>query len=395
MRNSGWRDFWVRALSGFSSLALAILLYFFMLRLGDIVNALKWFLGILTPFLMGGLIAYLLKSPCNFFKRFYEKHLPKKLKKRADGLAITTIVVLTIAVLYLLLALMLPQLVDSVTLIVRAAPDAFDAVSDWLMKFTAGNPDVQTYLNKVLNGIGSGVTAWLEKDLLANLQMVLGSFANTASSVLTGLYQFFISLVVCVYLLAERKHLSRNSKTVLYAVIPSRTADKILRELALVDRTFSGFFEGKIVDSAIIGAICYMFCLIMSCFTHFPNGVLISVIIGVTNIIPYFGPLIGAIPATLLVLTTGPVNCLIFLAFILILQQFDGNFLGPKLLSGSVGLSGFWVLFSITVFGGMFGFIGILLGVPVFAVIYDIVRRLTIRGLRRRGRTDLIQPEND
>ena len=124
----------------------------------------------------------------------------------------------------------------------------------------------------------------------------------------------------------------------------------------------------------------------MSFVTDFPNAVLISVIIGVTNIIPYFGPFIGAIPSALLILITSPVNCVIFLIFIIILQQFDGNILGPRLLAGSVGLSGFWVLFSITLFGGVFGFAGVLIGVPVFAVIYDFIKKLVARGLRRHGK---------
>ena len=152
-----------------------------------------------------------------------------------------------------------------------------------------------------------------------------------------------------------------------------------------------GFFGGKILDSAIVGLICYIFCMVMTVVAGFQNAVLISVIIGVTNVIPYFGPFIGAVPAALLILISSPRNCLIFLIFIIILQQFDGNVLGPKLLAGSVGLTGFWVLFAITLFQGLFGFVGILAGVPVFAVIYDLARRWIVAGLRRHGKTDVLQ----
>ena len=165
----------------------------------------------------------------------------------------------------------------------------------------------------------------------------------------------------------------------------------MLREFSFIDRTFVGFFGGKILDSAIVGLICYIFCGIMTMAAGFQNAVLISVIVGVTNIIPYFGPFIGAVPSALLILISSPRNCVIFLIFIVILQQFDGNVLGPKLLADSVGLSGFWVLFSITLFQGLFGFVGILVGVPVFAVIYDMVRRGILRGLEKHGKLDVLR----
>ena len=140
-----------------------------------------------------------------------------------------------------------------------------------------------------------------------------------------------------------------------------------------------------------MGLICYVFCIVMTFTMGFPNAVLISVIVGVTNVIPYFGPYIGAVPSALLVLISGPVNCIIFIVFIIILQQFDGNILGPALLADSVGLTGFWVLFSITLFQGFFGFVGILVGVPVFAVIYDMIRRLVMLGLKKHGKTEFLQ----
>lgn len=175
-----------------------------------------------------------------------------------------------------------------------------------------------------------------------------------------------------------------------YALFKTELADKILRELKFIDKTFVGFFGGKILDSAIVGLICYAFCLIMSFITGFPNAMLVSVIVGITNVIPYFGPFIGAVPSALLILIDSPLNCVIFLVFIIILQQIDGNILGPMLLADSVGLTGFWVLFSITVFGGLFGFAGILVGVPVFAVIYDLIKRAVKKGLKKHGKLDVL-----
>ena len=200
-----------------------------------------------------------------------------------------------------------------------------------------------------------------------------------------------LGIIICVYLLAARKSFSRQGKALVYAAFKPEWAEAVLKELSFIDKTFVGFFGGKILDSAIVGLICYVFCAVMTAAAGFQNAVLISVIIGVTNVIPYFGPFIGAVPAALLILISSPRNCLIFLIFIVILQQFDGNILGPKLLAGSVGLTGFWVLFAITLFQGVFGFIGILVGVPVFAVIYDLVRRWIVMGLKKHGRLDMLQ----
>lgn len=230
-------------------------------------------------------------------------------------------------------------------------------------------------------------------DLIPTVQAIMNGFATTVGSVVGVLANVGIGMIICIYLLAGRKTFARQGKAVLYAVLKEEYADWILEELTFVDRTFVGFFAGKILDSAIVGLICYAFCLLMSFITDFPNAVLISVIIGVTNIIPYFGPFIGAIPSALLIFISSPINCVFFVIFIIILQQFDGNILGPRLLANSVGLTGIWVLFSITLFQGLFGFAGILIGVPSFAVIYDLIRRLVKRGLANKGKSYLLEGE--
>ena len=221
--------------------------------------------------------------------------------------------------------------------------------------------------------------------------VTVNSVVATVGSVLTVVKNIVLGIIICIYLLLGRKTFARHGRAVVYALLKPERAEKALKEISFIDSTFVGFFGGKILDSAIVGLICYIFCMIMSMTVGFQNAVLISVIIGVTNVIPYFGPFIGAVPAALLILISSPRNCLIFLIFIVILQQFDGNVLGPKLLAGSVGLTGFWVLFAITLFQGLFGFMGILVGVPVFAVIYDLVRRWLVSRLRRNGKTDVLE----
>ncbi len=386
MKKEEWKKIFYQSLTMFMSLALAIILFFVIWNFNHIRSSLYWVAGILTPFVYGGVLAYLLRTPCNFLQRKIEALLPDKKKGMANNMSVVFVLVLAALVLYLLLIMVIPEVARSIAVLANTIPQSIEQLSKWLAVELEGNEVIQSYVNTALLDVEKKLEAWMSTDLMPLLQGIMGGFANTVGSVFTLLKNLGIGLIICIYLLAGRKTFARQSKAVLYATLQPETADKILKEFVFVDKTFVGFFAGKILDSALVGLICYVFCLIMSFVTDFPNAVLISVIIGVTNIIPYFGPFIGAIPSALLILITSPLNCVIFLIFIIILQQFDGNILGPRLLAGSVGLSGFWVLFSITLFGGLFGFAGVLIGVPVFAVIYDLIKKLVARGLRRHGK---------
>ncbi len=196
---------------------------------------------------------------------------------------------------------------------------------------------------------------------------------------LRGLYNLIVGIIVSVYILAKLEFFNAGFKRLMYCIFTVEAADKIYDGIHFTDRTFMGFISGKLLDSAIIGLICYIFCAI----TNMPYALLVSVIIGVTNIIPFFGPIIGAVPTGLIILLTDPVKCLIFVIFIIILQQIDGNIIGPKILGNSTGISGFWVMFSIILGAGLFRFWGMLLGVPVFVVIFTLVNSLVKRKLER------------
>ena len=197
--------------------------------------------------------------------------------------------------------------------------------------------------------------------------------------VLKFVYNILIGLIVAVYVLHGRKRFGKQARLIVRSIFSDRWADRILEEVEFIDRMFGGFINGKILDSAIIGVLCYIACLIFK----FPSALLVSVIIGVTNVIPFFGPFIGAIPATLLILIQNPIKALWFVLFVLVLQQLDGNIIGPKILGNTTGLSSFWVLFAILLFGGLWGFVGMIVGVPLFSVIYDVIKKLVIHGLQR------------
>ncbi len=390
MRKEDWKRIFYQSLTGFVSLALAILLYFAIQKFGQISEAFHWILGVLKPFIFGGVLAYLLKTPCNFLEKRIEAVLPQKQKKMARGLTVLLVMILTFLIIYLLLSMVIPEMVSSIMILINAVPQKIDQFADWLTGMLDGNEVAQRYVNTGITSLENRLEQWAGSELLPTMQGMMGGFANTVGSVFGMISNAVIGLIICIYLLLDRKVLAGQAKLVLYAVFKEKWADKILEEVTFVDKTFVGFFGGKILDSAIVGVLCYIFCLIMTFAMDFPNAVLISVIVGVTNIIPYFGPYIGAVPSALLVLISSPLNCVIFIVFIIVLQQFDGNILGPKLLADSVGLTGFWVLFSITLFQGFFGFAGILVGVPVFAVIYDMIKRLVVIGLKKHGKLELL-----
>ena len=379
-----------QSLTGFLSLALAILLLFGLLRLDEIRQNFRWVMDILTPFLYGGTMAYLLKTPCGFLEGKIRAALPERYKKRAGLLAVTAVMLISALVLYLLLSMVIPEMVESIMALAVAVPQKVEELAQWVIAHLEGNEVLQNYVNNAFASMEQNLVGWATTDLVPTVQGMMGGVVTTVGSVLTVVKNIVLGIIICVYLLASRRTFARHAKALVYAAFKPEHADALLKEAAFIDNTFVGFFGGKILDSAIVGLICYVFCMIMTVAAGFQNAVLISVIIGVTNVIPYFGPFIGAAPAALLILISSPRNCLIFLVFIVILQQFDGNILGPKLLAGSVGLTGFWVLFAITLFQGLFGFIGILVGVPVFAVIYDLVRRWVVSGLKKHGKLDVL-----
>ncbi|MDO4344900.1 MAG: AI-2E family transporter [Eubacteriales bacterium] len=379
-----------RIAAGFAVLALAILFFFFLFRLDYLRGMVRRLFNIMMPFVYGGVMAYALRMPCNFFEKRLKKWLPGKLQKFAPGAAVFLSFFSAFLVIYFLLSMVLPQLVTSISGIINTLPGEITKFSRWLQVRLEEDSVLKSYLETSVNSITQRLQAWARGDLLPTLQSMMNGFTSTVTSVVTTIANLGIGLVVCMYTLNSRKTFARQGKAVLYSILKPKWAERVLREICYADEMFVGFFGGKILDSAIIGLLCYIFSLIFG----FPNAMLVSVIVGITNIIPYFGPYIGAVPSTLLILMVDPVKAVWFVVFIIILQQFDGNILGPRLLANSTGLSGFWVLFSITLFGGLFGFIGILTGVPVFAVIYDIIRKLVAVGLRKHGKEELMQQKN-
>ncbi len=275
--------------------------------------------------------------------------------------------------------MMIPELVSSIQNMMESLPEEIDAMTAWVEKIFNGDDQLAYTLNTIFAQLSKNVEHMVQQ-LIPELNIYVTSITTGVVSFVKIIVNFLIGLVVAIYLLMSKETFIGQGKKVVYAVFPSKIGNYITRTLRVSNEIFGGFISGKILDSAIIGVLCYVGLLALK----MPYSMLVAVIVGVTNVIPFFGPYIGAVPSFVLIALAEPVKGLYFLVFILVLQQLDGNFIGPKILGDSTGLSPFWVVFAILVGGGLFGFMGMLLGVPTFAVIYYLIRELVAYILRKR-----------
>ena len=380
-------------LAGFGAISLSILFFFLIYRFQGFGDAISKLTGILMPFIYGAVIAYLLKPVCNCVENFLRRLLPEKMGTAANMLAVTISLLFGILVVYALIMMIVPQLITSVTTLYYTARNNLNDFVDWAshQEIIASNQKLLDFIETSHDNLQDTLDHIVRTKLVPSMQSLLSGAALGVMSFVTFLKNIIIGLIVSVYLLASRKKFGQQGKLILYSLVKPRWANLIMEEIRYADRMFGGFINGKILDSAIIGVLCYIACLIFK----FPSALLVSVIIGVTNVIPFFGPFIGAIPATLLILIQNPIKALWFVLFVLVLQQVDGNIIGPKILGNTTGLSSFWVLFAILLFGGLWGFVGMIIGVPLFAVIYDVLKKFVFHGLRRNEEMELVTTYHD
>ena len=380
-------------LAGFGAIALSIIFFFLIYRFDGFGSAISTLTGILMPFIYGAVIAYLLKPVCNSIESFLRRFIPEKMNGLINALSVALTILFGLLLVYALVMMIVPQLITSVTTLYYTAQANITRFMNWAnhLEFIENNEQIMELLNSAYAALNTNLDTWIKNTLLPSMQNILSGAAIGVLNVVTVAKNLIIGIIVAVYMLASRKRFVQQGKLVLHSIVRPRWAQLITEEVKYADRMFGGFINGKIMDSAIIGVLCYIGCLIFK----FPSALLVSVIIGVTNVIPFFGPFIGAIPATLLILIQSPIKALWFVLFVLVLQQLDGNIIGPKILGNTTGLSSFWVLFAILLFGGLWGFVGMIVGVPLFAVIYDVIKKLVIHGLQRNQELTLLNSYHD
>ena len=367
--------------------AVTLLIFFCIYKFAALTAAVKKLIGILMPVLVGIVIAYVLSPLYNWLWRKILRLLHHTLKWHGRGaircagiLAMTATFLGAGAVLAGLLALIIPQIIMSVSSFASTLPSNLMHVSQSLQKLLANNPEIEeTAMSLYAQGV-SYIEEWIQNSFTPSMQDAMGYISIGVMSTVSFVKNFFIGLIVAVYLLSGKEKFLSQMTRCTYALFGARWGNVITEYARYANQVFIGFISGKLLDSLIIFLISVVVLNIM----NMPYAMLVSVIIGVTNIIPFFGPFIGAIPSFIIILINSPIQSLYFLIFVLALQQFDGNILGPKILGNSTGLPSFWVLFAILLFGGLFGFIGMLIGVPVFAVLTHIFKDILNRRLKQQ-----------
>lgn len=364
---------------------------FFFSNFDKVMGLIPLLVSILMPFICGAVIAYLLAPIVRQLEGFLTRHLDKngtgKHQSLFRNISIAVSLLVLLLLLFLLLMAVLPEVLSSITRIVREIPGALENFTEWLHTLDT-NETAHTLITNIeaaVDTVSSYISNFLEKVVIPNMETMVSRVTSSFISIFNVLKNFGLGCIISAYLLGSQEKFAAQVRLILYAILPVKGADWVLQEARVVDKMLIGFVYGKLLDSAIIGFICFVFTLV----TRMPYGLLVSIIVGVTNIIPFFGPYLGAVPSAILILTVSPEKCLLFIVFIIILQQIDGNVLGPKILGDRLGLSAFWILFSILLFGALWGVIGMLIGAPLFAVLYDLVRRFIISRLKKKGKDSL------
>ena len=376
---------------------IIILLFFVMLmiRADELAKGFGRLIDVLKPFIYGFVIAYLLKPVVDAVEKAVKDIIEKLFRKKVEGcrgVSIAITFVILVVVITLMFCAIIPGLITSIKVLIVKVPRSLREFEYWLTALIGeglGN-DLVSSLTGTIENAYEHIYESIQKFLLPNLENIVSQVAGGFGGMLGVLKNVIIGCVVAIYMLASWEKFGAQARIMLYGLVSEKPADWIYNELKLTNRLFGGFISGKLVDSAIIGVICFVVCALL----NMPYALLVSVIVGITNIIPFFGPYLGAVPSAILILTESPYKCVIFIVFIIILQQIDGNVIGPKILGDKVGVSSFWILFAILFFGSYWGVIGMIVGVPLFGVIYDLMKRIINFGLTKHGREDMMEDYN-
>lgn len=342
------------------------------------ITKINEYIGILQPFMIGFVIAYLL----NFVLKFYEEKvfslnkLSKMKNKSKRGFGILLTYITAGIILYLFTQFVVPQLVDSIVGLANDIPRYVANLTTLIDDLSKQFNIEEQYLSLAKEKFNEVVTFII--NLGANLIPILGNFVMIIAS---SIWNIILGIIISIYLLIDKEKFFGLGKKITYAIFSEEHANSLVTLTHRSNNTFGRFLSGKIVDSAIIGALTFV---IVTAF-RMPYTILISVIIGVTNIIPFFGPFLGAIPAAIIILFISPIKAVWFIFIIIVIQQVDGNIIGPKILGDSIGIGAFWILFSVLVAGKLLGLLGMIIGVPVFAIIYFIVKDFVEAKLKKKG----------
>lgn len=392
MKKWNWNNKYIGwGLTAFLVITAGLGEYYLIFHGSTLIENIKRFFNILMPVMFGLVIAYLLTPAMDYFEvriftPFLDKLHVKKSAKRNSLVRIGCIILtLTIffTVIYELIYMLISQIVPSVIKIIDNYDIYYDNITRWLNKLLEDNPMVRDNAMKLLSNYSTEINTWINTTVVTKTSDILKAVSISVLGSIKVLWNLIIGIIISVYVMVNKEKFAGQFKKICFAMYDTNTANIVINNVRFTHKTFGGFIGGKVLDSIIIGLLCFIGTTIMQT----PYSSLISVIIGVTNIIPFFGPYLGFIPSALLIFMVDPMhplNVVYFAIFILVLQQFDGNIIGPWILGDSTGLSGFWVIFSITFFGGLWGVPGMIVGVPLFAVFYAAIKSIVETKLRKK-----------
>ena len=390
-----------------------LLFYFFLARIGTVKNALLAFLSVLAPFLTGALIAFLLKPLCNrldihignwFVRHVYRNRIAsgklteKRVHRKAEAWSIVIAMIVFAAIVVGIIMLIIPSLIGSILTLRNDLPGYLARLDAYMQELGRDGGTFQKIVydayTKIYDVVKNSSGSLIDK-LIQNYNELISTAMRVISTLLNFLVNVLITVVSTVYILSNRKRFGAQANMIVRAAFKKPIADWLVKEGKFTDRKFSEYFTGKLLDSFIVGIVLFIF---LSVF-RIPMAPLIAVFMAFCNMIPFFGPYIGAIPCIIIVWMSEPnlarpVHVITYLIIVVVIQQLDGNILDPYIVGDKVGLSGFWVLFAVVLCGDLFGFVGLLIGVPLFVVVYDLIRQLIAWGLRKRGEEQLLADYN-
>lgn len=381
-----WKHYFRWGCTAFLTVAACITFFFILYRWNVISAVIGKIVKSAESIIIGLALAYLLMPIKVFIEKYVNDFLVKKKikeeksKKIAKTSGIAGTIIFLLVILGILIMSLGPALFTSVVGLIDAMPSYVESFVIWISESGLADTEMAVFIANFVNDAAEEIEIWAKTEILPLAQQYITQITSGVFSIVKTILNFLIGIIAMTYVISISDDLVGQSKKIIYAIFPTKKGNVIIETVRKSNEIFGGFVIGKIIDSAIIGVLAYIGCLLMNT----PNALLVAFIIGVTNVIPFFGPFIGAIPTIALVLIQSPIHALYLAIFILILQQVDGNIIGPKILGESTGLSAFWILTSISIAGGLFGFFGMLLGVPVFAVIYYITQQIIIYQMQKK-----------
>ena len=371
-------------LTAFAVIAASLVVYFTIENFQEVSAFISRIISILMPVIYGCVMAFLWAP---LYDRIRAAIVPVKDRGKNKTMEVLSrfaatmgCIVTIFALVTALISMVIPQLISGFMELYNRMPDSVNSVETLIETVFRDDPEAQATALRYYEQLYNGAISWLNTNLLPTINKYLSGITSGVMKLVGALSSFFLGIIVMAYLLNMKEHLAVQCKRAAYALLPVNAANGLVEEMRYIASVFSKFIVGKLIDSAIVGVICYVVMAILK----MPFALVISVIVGCTNVIPFFGPFIGAVPSILILLMVKPVSAAQFAVLILLLQQFDGNILGPKILGSTTGVSSFWVLFSILFFGGLWGIIGMIIGIPTFAVISRQFSKIVERHLKKK-----------